>query len=179
MNLVAGRASLDPGPWVFGEDILRKFTRGMTESSAWRTVVSAADAMPHGLKGFAMAAVSVGGLALVSHVAKRAMSRGDEQCSKSLIMESSSTKSAHRPYLKQDIPDVLGKAISEDLLGLNKEVRSSQCCTSLASISCANIQSRMCADARRMIARAHTQSHTSLGCHLVLKTKTSPRRGCN
>jgi len=133
----------------------------MAESSAWRTVVSATDAMPHGLKGFAMAAVSVGGLALVSHVAKRAMSRGDEQCSNSLIMESSSTKSAHRPYLKQDIPDVLGKAISEDLLGLNKEVRSSQCCTSLASINlvCKHTITYVCRRSQNDCTRAHAKPH--------------------
>lgn len=131
----------------------------MAESSAWHTVVSATDAMPHGLKGFAMAAVSVGGLALVSHVAKRAMSRGDKQCSKSLIMESSSTKSAHRPYSKQDIPDVLGKAISEDLLGLNKEVRSSQCSTSLASILCANIRSHVRRRSQNDCSRAHAKPH--------------------
>jgi hypothetical protein len=133
----------------------------MTESSAWRTVVSAADAMPHGLKGFAMAAASVGGLALVSHVAKRAMSRGDKQCSKSLVMESSSTKSAHRPYLKQDIPDVLGKAISEDLLGLNKEVRSSQCSTSLASGLCGNIRPHVCRRSQNDCTRAHAKPRIS------------------
>jgi len=143
----------------------------MTESSAWRTVVSVADGMPHGLKGLAMAAVSVGGLALISHVAKRAMSRGDEQCSNSLVMESSSTKSAHRPYLKQDIPDVLGKAISEDLLGLNKEVRFSQCARSIRINPVGNMRSYVwwCRsshnDCTRARAHAHTHTHTRRSIH--------------
>lgn len=95
----------------------------MTETAAWRAYVGVADSMSDGLKGLAVAVVAVGGLALVSSKARSLISRGDGQCSDSIVMESSSTKSAHRPYLEKDIPDVLGKALSEGLLGLDKEVR--------------------------------------------------------
>lgn len=69
-----------------------------------------------------MAATVVTGGLIIGKMAAGALLVRRAGLSSSIVMESSSSKSAHRPYREDDIPKVLAKAISDGIIGTEKEV---------------------------------------------------------